>query len=383
MHLFLVRTTDAFLSSHAATTVVLHPTVTAYKNNNKNRPQILTSTTLKLSKKIPEEYEKAVFIAESKTPAAQDRQIRIISYNAIAIIFLFLGVMNIIKQSGIDVSNYEWTKYVPTSANPWVGYINIWTTIFMGLLIQSENNKKEEAALMIWKSMENKQSSSKSVVRSQSSAPVAPIPISPVPVPAPYFVNDVSKSSSSTSASAQPEALKSATVTASLPSKPELPNLPPPSTVPSANLPMRLNQTDYSKRLAIEAKKKAEKERIAQERLAIEMKLERERLTVEAKRLALKAETLKIKVAKKNEEERLAMESVNSENERMAIKKAKDEFALEAQNLSIEAQKIASAVSPNSKSGHHLWIPKKCIFTKMLAHLISIAYLPSLLECSR
>ena len=124
-HLFLIHT-DAFISH---TKVIGSAPI-----HSKHKNPTLTSVQ---QSKIPDEYETAVYLAESKTPAAKDRQNRITSYITIAIIFLFLGIVNTLKQSGIDLSNYEWINYIPASGKPWVSYIDIWTAIFMGCLILS------------------------------------------------------------------------------------------------------------------------------------------------------------------------------------------------------------------------------------------------------
>ena len=270
--------------------------------------------------KIPQEYEKAIYLAESKFPAAKGRQGRITSYIIIAIAFFILGVITSLKQASVDYSDKDWVYYIRT----WIGYVDISTAILFGSLIVAENNDRDEAALKIWKEVYGEPES--------KSLPIVPKVPAQAPVPQSQEEYWTVQESSRPNGTEPPTSMK--TTKTALP-KVIKPNVPkPPSTTPP-NMPVQLSKNTYSKQLAQAAQEQQYKE-------AIESKEKRERLMAEAKRLAAKTEQLKMQVAKKNEEQRIAMEAVESEKERADIevkKKEKDEFfAKEAERLAIEAE---------------------------------------------
>merc|ERR1719246_131036 len=157
------------------------------------------------------------------------------------------------KQSGMDLSSYEWISNIPSSGSSWVAYVDIVTAVLMGGLIVTESNEREEAALEIWKG-----------IQEQSSGTVTPLPpqpsiqtasTSPTPVPQSPLIffspepqrGNISKSPPSTAVPVQ-------SVSAPPSPRPAAPTLQPPPLTPP---------TSYSKQLADVAENVAKQERLA------------------------------------------------------------------------------------------------------------------------
>lgn len=162
------------LESTYSFTLLIPPQINKYnKPLIRNVATTTTSTTtsseryllggfLEDDSKIPKEYRAEIYAAEAKTPAAQGRSKRILTYSSTALVFFVLGVSNVIlttmKENGVDLSlqGYGWTNSIPFLSTSWGGFFDILAAGLLGTFVELENRTKEDVAEQIWDEFEKR-----------------------------------------------------------------------------------------------------------------------------------------------------------------------------------------------------------------------------------